>query len=123
MTLKSIKPTLLIGLGTQGRKVLTDFKHELYANFGDLPAIKILAIDFKEDFLAEEKEKAIIENYFSIHVGKDLLDVWMQKVSSGLKMKKESFLQEYKLKQENLKELINNILKKPDGTIINITYR
>jgi len=121
MTLKSIKPTLLIGLGTQGRKVLTDFKHELYANFGDLPAIKILAIDFKEDFLAEEKEKAIIENYFSIHVGKDLLDVWMQKVSSGLKMKKESFLQEYKLKQENLKELINNILKKPDGTIINIT--
>ena len=121
MALKSIKPTLIIGLGIEGRKILTDFKNELFRSFGDLPAIKLLALDFKEEVMKEEKQRAIIENYFSYYIGKDLLDSWLKKASTGLRVKPESFVKEYNLGDSNLKELVNSVLKKPDGTYIDVT--
>lgn len=120
MSFKSIKPTLIMGLGKQGRKILEEFKSELYSRYERLPAIQLLALDFKEDVMEEERQITLLKQFFLFKLSGDLLENWFKGACGVFELKSDRFIEEHKLSEKNLKDLLNSVLKKPEGDLIDI---
>ena len=120
MSLRAIKPTLVIGLGRQGKKIIEEFKSELFSNFGNLPSVQFLSVNFKDEILEEQNQKAIIEDFFSFRLGKELLDGWFKRASAINLRNAEGFIDENKLREKDKSGLIETILRKKEGDIIKI---
>ncbi|MEQ8170453.1 MAG: hypothetical protein ABRQ38_16320, partial [Candidatus Eremiobacterota bacterium] len=120
MSLRAIKPTLVIGLGRQGKKIIEDFKNELFSNFGHLPSVQFLSVNFKDEVLEEQNQKAIIEDFFTFRLGKELLEDWFKRASSVTLRNAETFIDEYKLREKDKTGLIENLLRKKEGDIVKI---
>ncbi len=120
MSLRAIKPTLVIGLGRQGKKIIEEFKSELFSNFGHLPSVQFLSVNFKDEVLEEQNQKAIIEDFFSFRLGKELLEDWLKRASSVTLRNAEVFIDENKLREKDETGLIENLLRKKEGDIVKI---
>ncbi len=120
MSLRAIKPTLIIGLGRQGKKIIEEFKSELFSNFGHLPSVQFLSVNFKDEVLEEQNQKAIIEDFFSFRLGKELLEDWLKRAFPATLRNAEVFIDENKLREKDKTGLIENLLRKKEGDIIKI---
>ncbi|MEQ8189475.1 MAG: tubulin-like doman-containing protein [Candidatus Eremiobacterota bacterium] len=120
MSLRAIKPTLVIGLGRQGKKIIEEFKSELFSNFGQLPSVQFMSVNFKDEILEEQNQKAIIEDFFTFRLGKELLEDWFKRACSVTLRNAEAFIDEHKLREKDKTGLIENLLRKKEGDIVKI---
>jgi hypothetical protein len=120
MALRAIKPTLVIGLGRQGKKIIESFKSALFSSFGHLPSVQFLSVNFKDEVLEEQNQKAIIQDFFAFRLGKELLENWFKRASTVNLRNAEGFISENKLREKDKGELLETILRKKEGDIIKI---